>query len=149
MSSGVIAKQRRPRVLVVDDEPILRRVIERGLRDRFDLVVAADGQQALEALDGGGHFDIVLTDIRMPRLDGFGLHSALTRRDPRLARRTIFMSASTGEPAVVNHVASIGARLITKPFSILQLGEILVDYLTELGPDETLADDGAGTAAAG
>jgi two-component system NtrC family sensor kinase len=132
VSSGVIAKQRRPRVLVVDDEPILRRVIERGLRDRFDLVVAADGQQAIEALDGGAKVDIVLTDIRMPRLDGFGLHDAILQRDPQLAARTIFMSASTGEPAVVERVSSIGGRIITKPFSILELGDILVGYVTEL-----------------
>ncbi len=68
------ARGDKPRILIVDDEPVirglLRRVLERG--GDYELVEAVDGVAAQQALAGGG-FDVVVTDLIMPRLDGIGL----------------------------------------------------------------------------
>jgi CheY-like chemotaxis protein len=60
----------KKQILVVDDEPNLRRVLSALLiRDDYDVATAEDGAQALEIL-GEHHIDMVITDLRMPRIDG-------------------------------------------------------------------------------
>jgi two-component system phosphate regulon response regulator PhoB len=62
----------RPRVLVVEDDAALRKVLELRLAlEGFDVVLAKDGQAGVEAL-GEVHPDVVVCDLMMPRLDGFG-----------------------------------------------------------------------------
>ena len=64
---------RRGRLLVVDDESTQRTMLQRILdRSGFEVVVAADGREALERLEDGA-FDLLLTDQRMPRMDGIEL----------------------------------------------------------------------------
>ena len=68
------------RILVVDDEEKMRRILELALVGMgHDVVQAGDGQEALDRLSEG-NFDLVLTDLRMPRLDGVGLLQALRER---------------------------------------------------------------------
>ncbi|MCU0646492.1 MAG: response regulator [Gemmatimonadaceae bacterium] len=80
------------RVLVVDDEEPVRAVIARFLRRRGAVVTEAmDGVDALEHAAHGA-FDLVLTDLRMPRMDGEQLHAALRLRHPALAARMLMLS---------------------------------------------------------
>jgi two-component system response regulator AtoC len=68
------------RMLVVDDEPKMRRVLEfmlRSMGHEFDQ--ASDGKEALAAVESG-HFDLVITDLRMPRMDGLELLRELRKR---------------------------------------------------------------------
>lgn len=85
---------RRPVVLVVDDEPIMRWLMTAALRDDFRVLVAADGQEALETVrDVGDEIAALVTDVRMPRLDGLALSAALRAMDepPRLLFVSGFM----------------------------------------------------------
>jgi two-component system NtrC family sensor kinase len=80
------------RVLVVDDEPQVREMIGEILRDEGHAVeLAADGAEALRRL-GEQRFDLVLTDLHMPGVDGRGLYASLRQRDPALAARTILLT---------------------------------------------------------
>ena len=68
---------RRPVVLVVDDEPMMRWFMTTALRDHFRVLVAADGQEALETVrEVGDEIAALVTDIRMPHLDGLELAAA-------------------------------------------------------------------------
>ncbi|MGA7950082.1 MAG: response regulator, partial [Thiobacillaceae bacterium] len=68
------------RILVVDDEEKMRRILELALMGMgHEVVQAADGQAALDQLADSA-FDLVLTDLRMPRLDGMGLLQTLRER---------------------------------------------------------------------
>ena len=79
-----------PRVLVVDDHDTVRRLCTRILRrDGYDVFEAADGQEALE-LARTKAIDLVLLDISMPVLDGFGLAAAL-REDERTQTRAFHL----------------------------------------------------------
>lgn len=60
----------RARILVVDDEPAVRRVAERVLGRSYDVVVVADGEEALAVLAAGPEFALVLLDSSMPRMSG-------------------------------------------------------------------------------
>jgi YesN/AraC family two-component response regulator len=80
------------KVLVVDDEPFLRAFMVRLLREsQFFVLEARDGAEALQHLEGDPvSIDIVLTDVRMPNMDGLQLADAVRTRWPRI--RLLLMS---------------------------------------------------------
>lgn len=81
------------RVLLVDDEPELRRLLRRTLvRAGFEVVEAVDGRAALEAVRLA-YFDVVISDIRMPRMGGLELMERLQLEEPDLP--VVLMSGST------------------------------------------------------
>jgi two-component system, NtrC family, sensor kinase len=113
------------RVLFVDDEAAIRQGFEAFARIRgFHVVSASDGQGALEALQHTS-VDAVVSDLRMPGMDGVALYHALLGERPGLAARTVFI---TGD------LLSMGGRgatalhqpVLTKPFSFERLEETLV-----------------------
>ena len=101
---------------MVDDDPEVSDVLAQWL--------AADGHQPVAATDGAAaldlirreRFDLILTDIRMPRLDGPSLYRELKRQDPELARHLIFMTGDTLSPDVAQMLAASGLPSVAKPF---------------------------------
>jgi CheY-like chemotaxis protein len=111
-------------LLIVDDDPLIRRLIATTLEDvqDFDLVEAADGQEALE-MAGSRPPDLVFLDIDMPRLDGIETCRRL-RAEPATAEATIVMI--TASPDARQRAAAAGADLfLTKPFSPLDLLQLV------------------------
>jgi PAS domain S-box-containing protein len=110
----------RPRILLADDNADMREYIARLLSPRFEVTAVADGQAALEAgLDQRP--DLVLTDVMMPRLDGFGLLRAM-RAEPALqAVPIILLSARAGEDARVEGIEAGADDYLTKPFHAREL----------------------------
>ena len=113
-------------VLVVDDEATLRSALRRFFTRRgWSVCEAEDGEQARALLlDGtvrGGGFDAVLTDLRMPRLNGMELHAMVAAADASIARRFIFSSGDTGDDEAVHYLAQTQCPVISKPFELGQL----------------------------
>ncbi len=105
-----------PTVLVVDDNADMRAYLRGLLQRRFQVLTAADGEKALAAIARQAP-DLVLADVMMPRLDGFGLLSAL-RDDPRTRTLpVILLSARAGEDARIEGLAAGADDYLTKPFS--------------------------------
>ncbi|MEU7995122.1 SpoIIE family protein phosphatase [Micromonospora sp. NPDC049060] len=104
------------RILVADDNADLREHVTRLLSPSWEVVAVTDGVEALRhAVDGS--FDLVLTDVMMPRLDGFGLVAAL-RADPRTRHLPIvLLSARAGSAEEVAGLAVGADDYLTKPFS--------------------------------
>ena len=71
-----------PRILLVDDDPAWRNLYRMALESQFDLFEATDGYQALSIL-GSVRPDVIVLDIRMPRMDGMDFIQRLSRRSPR------------------------------------------------------------------
>jgi signal transduction histidine kinase/CheY-like chemotaxis protein len=109
------------RILLVDDETALRRPIARFLTRRGAAVEeAGDGIEALEriaALDG--KFDVLLADLRMPKMDGVALHEELRKRYPALADRVVFLSGD------LSHLTS-GSRTMQAGESTIPADRILL-----------------------
>jgi two-component system, cell cycle sensor histidine kinase and response regulator CckA len=106
----------RPTVLVVEDEAALRAGIRRLLEEQdFNVVEAENGATALQILDGSDspRIALVLTDLRMPVMDGRQLASALARRRPSLP--IIFMSGFTAQLMDLRLV-SPHLAFLAKPF---------------------------------
>jgi len=75
-----------PRILVVDDEPYMCDVCSRTLqRGGYDVVATSDPHVAERALRGDQHFDLLLTDIKMPAMSGLELANIARERDPAIA----------------------------------------------------------------
>jgi CheY-like chemotaxis protein len=109
-------------ILVVEDEPALAAVVTECLRDAGYIVEqAADGEQAL-ALVAGRRFDLVVCDLKMPRLDGRAFHKRLSARAPDLAKRVIFVPGAVAGPAAEGFLEETGCRWLAKPF---RLGDLL------------------------
>jgi PAS domain S-box-containing protein len=110
----------RPRILLADDNADMRDYVGRLLSGRYEVVAAIDGEDALRAARERAP-DLVLTDVMMPRLDGFGLLKEL-RSDERLKTvPVILLSARAGEEASVEGIASGADDYLIKPFSAREL----------------------------
>lgn len=117
----------KPRALVVDDDAAIRSLVMTLLqREGYDVSGAQDGIDALECLRES-EFDVVVLDLMMPRLDGRGVIEQLSKeREGRTMPRIVIMTAAS--PNVVeqlprDHVAHV----ITKPFDIRTLREIVAE----------------------
>ncbi len=110
----------RPRVLVVDDSADLRTYITNVLSPLYDVETAIDGRSGIEAI-AERIPDIVVSDVMMPRLDGFGLVREI-RADPRTASvPVILLSARAGEEAAVAGLDTGSDDYLVKPFSAREL----------------------------
>ncbi|TGD93874.1 hybrid sensor histidine kinase/response regulator [Methylobacterium nonmethylotrophicum] len=108
--------KRVPTVLVVDDS-ITTRTLEKSILEAhgYRVFVCVDGQDALDRLRrDGGDVDLVVADVEMPRLDGFGLLQAV-KADPGLTRLPVILMTSRGDPADIRRGLDLGAdAYITK-----------------------------------
>ena len=108
----------RPRILVVDDEPQLTRVLRTGLKSRgYDVRAAADGLAAFETFSDW-HPDLVITDLAMPNVDGL----ELCRRVRAISQVPIIVLSAKGEEKTKVEALDLGADdFVTKPFGIDEL----------------------------
>jgi CheY-like chemotaxis protein len=109
------------RVLIVDDEPSIHRALERGLRE-----IGYSGRAAIELLEGGAMFDVVLSDVIMPEGTGVELADWMERHRPRLKRRLILMTGM-GEAHTDSHPEVI---TVGKPFDLPALRELVCQVAT-------------------
>jgi signal transduction histidine kinase/DNA-binding response OmpR family regulator len=114
------APGRRFRVLLADDNADMRDYARRLLAERYEVEAVADGQAALDAARRQRP-DLVLSDVMMPRLDGFGLLQAL-RGDPDLRDvPVVLLSARAGEEAKIEGIEIGADDYLVKPFSAREL----------------------------
>ncbi|MET7654230.1 MULTISPECIES: SpoIIE family protein phosphatase [unclassified Streptomyces] len=113
-------RPQRARLLVVDDNADMRAYLTQLLQPDYDVLLAADGRAALE-LALAQPVELVLSDVMMPRMDGFELVRAL-RADPRTARMPIvLLTARAGEEESVQGRQAGADDYLAKPFSARQL----------------------------
>ncbi|WP_237774453.1 response regulator transcription factor [Actinosynnema sp. ALI-1.44] len=109
----------RPRVLVVDDEPGVRRALQRGLTaEGMDVVVASDGPSALHVARTGS-FDVILLDIMLPGLSGYRVLQAL--RGEGVRTPVLLVSAKDGEIDQADGLDLGADGYLVKPFSFVVL----------------------------
>jgi len=108
-------------ILVVDDERDLGEILVKALeREGHRVEVAGDGADALRRLEQHG-YDLVVSDTKMPVMDGVELFYEIERRFPRLSKRIILLTGDVLDPEKRRFLESSGAPFLTKPFD---LGEV-------------------------
>lgn len=110
----------RPRILVAEDDPDVLRMLEHVMKALGDVVTAFDGQDALEKAKAGRP-DVVVTDVMMPRMDGFTLAKQLKATPGLDTVPVVMLTARTGPRDVIAGI-NAGARFyVTKPFKTEEL----------------------------
>jgi two-component system NtrC family sensor kinase len=113
------------RLLVVDDEPAMRTAIGNFLSSLgHGVTVAAGGLEARALLDRN-EYDVVLLDLRMPDLGGDDLYRELVSRDPRHARRVVFVTGDTHNVQARKFLAEAGRPSVSKPFQLDDLATVV------------------------
>lgn len=119
-------------ILVVEDEPEIQELLQAYLRSEgYGVVPASDGMEALSLFRGGG-FDLVLLDVMLPRLDGFGV-CELLRRESRVP--ILMLTALDGEEQQLRGFDLEVDDYVTKPFSMPILLRKIAAILRRAGGD--------------
>jgi two-component system NtrC family sensor kinase len=106
------------RVLVVDDEWSIRALLHDILRlDHHEVALAGSGIEAADLAERE-RFDVILTDIKMPGMDGAAFYRQVLQRSPEQARRIIFITGDTVSPDTRAFLQSISNPVLSKPFKI-------------------------------
>jgi signal transduction histidine kinase/CheY-like chemotaxis protein len=111
---------RRPALLLVEDDERLLRIYPRLLRDQFDILTAADGQEAIDLLSSCVNVDAIISDLNMPAVDGEQLYRWLAQHRPALIDRLLFVTGAR-EPRDNPFLSSISNAVLEKPISSLAL----------------------------
>ncbi len=132
------AEARRARIIIVDDDPLVRRTILRGLRDHgYSVEGAEDGLQALHHLQHG-HFDVVLTDLQMPRLDGLALLREIRRRGYSQAVVIHTTPLDSSLELILRRAGASGVLMKGRPFRYL-VRSVEEAYRSSRGPQACCA----------
>ena len=117
------------RILIVDDEPSLRRTLERALTGfHYQVVAVADPHSAYLMLDES-RFDLVLLDLRLPQMAGDTFFLAIVRRWPRLLGRVILMSGDPPSQHPDWPTELAGCPILSKPFTLDSLVKLVGSVL--------------------
>ena len=119
-ASAKSAAVRRGAVLVVDDEPDVCAAIRRVLA-KHDVTVVNDGRSALELLATGKEFDVVLSDLMMPRMSGMALFQAIVDLHPGLAKKVVFITGGAFTPEAHTFLDRVRNERVAKPFDSREL----------------------------
>ena len=110
------------RVLVVEDEPALAVAVAEALTDAgFTVDRAGDGEEGLTRLTDA-RYDLIVCDLKMPRIDGMQFYRAMAAATPVLARRVIFVTGDVAGTDAERFLEETGCRWLSKPF---RLGDLL------------------------
>jgi DNA-binding NtrC family response regulator len=113
------AESRRIRILVVDDEPLVAGLMAEVLaREGHEVDMTRNGREALDKIAARTE-DLVVSDLRMPELDGVGLFRALERGHPAFPGRLVFVSGTTD--AYTSFLEETKAPVLRKPFQLEDL----------------------------
>jgi len=132
------------RVLIVDDEEAIRRPMVRFLKRRGAQVdEAGDGEAALARL-AGLEVDVILADLRMPRMGGVELYARLEDERPELAARVLFLSGDISRLAEPGNTPVPRERVLVKPMELAELERRILEFVRPHPPLVPPAHSGEG-----
>ena len=107
------------RVLVVDDQTPVRELVAAVLAsDGHSVETARDGADALRLLDAAKPYDLIVSDLKMPGLDGPSLYLELTRRFPDTRPHLLFISGFVDSPEYAGFLQGTQGQVLLKPFAV-------------------------------
>ena len=115
---------KKKQILIVDDEPNVRRLVSNILKKDYTVLTAADGKEAISVAHRK-HPDIILMDIMMPEMDGYSACHAL-KCDEATSTIPVVIITALGQELNKKFAHKVGAdAYLTKPFSVQDLREII------------------------
>lgn len=114
------------RILVVDDDPVVTRMLSRVLSD-YVVVVAESGRDGLERLEQDA-FDVVLCDLNMPGMSGMDFYEAARAADPERASRIVFMTGGALTAESYEFLSRLPNSWLEKPFDLGALRRLVLGH---------------------
>ncbi|SDD88124.1 response regulator [Aquimonas voraii] len=124
--------ERLPRVLAVDDEPNILRALNRSLYGAVELVTAVGPEEGLRTLESDPAFDIVLSDMRMPGMDGVAFLQCVAQRWPGTVRILLTGMGDTGSSDAARASGAIH-RVLAKPCPADELKLVITEAMRRAG----------------
>jgi ATP-dependent Lon protease len=129
LATKVLVARRKPRVLIVDDEAITRNNLSHVLgKDGYHVLTAGDGTGALDVL-AGSEVDVIITDLKMPGVDGIGVLEAARKRQP--GARVIVITGYATVPSAVETMGKGAYWYLPKPFKLEEVRSVVTRALEE------------------
>jgi CheY-like chemotaxis protein len=121
--------KKRRKVLVVEDEPVIGLICRRMLTaEGFDVDIAVNGLVAKQMVDDKS-YDLCLSDIKVPGMDGIQLYKYLEQEHPELARRFIFITGDVMSSYIAQFLDVTTRPYLCKPFTPDELKKVIRDTL--------------------
>jgi CheY-like chemotaxis protein/anti-sigma regulatory factor (Ser/Thr protein kinase) len=127
-----VAATRRARILAIDDEPQIGRVLQHTLKGH-DVSVADSAYAALDRLRSGERFDLIFCDLMMPGMTGMELHATLAKELPEQARRMVFLTGGAFTARASEFLETIDEPHVEKPFEVRAMRALVAERLALLG----------------
>jgi nitrogen-specific signal transduction histidine kinase/CheY-like chemotaxis protein len=121
--------RRRGKVLVIDDEPGILRMVTRILASEHDVTATSDATEGLRLICGGGAYDVILCDLMMPQLSGVDLYEQVRRERPGHEARMVFMTGGAFTDKTRDFLDVIANRKLSKPFSAREVRALLSELV--------------------
>lgn len=134
------APGRRGRVLLAEDDPMVRRALKRGLGSLHDLVVVESGRDALNLIAENPSFDAIVCDLMMPDITGRQLYQRLLAEHPEMVDRMIFVTGGAFTPEDQAFVDALANPVLDKPFRIGTLRDLIAASIALVGPAPAESD---------
>ncbi len=113
------------RILLVDDDPMITELVVDMLgMEGYEVDTATNGIEALQKLESQ-RYDLIITDLHMPKLDGSGFYRELSQRKVHSLKRIIFLTGTTGVSEEHRLVQESGVPVLLKPFNVVELIELV------------------------
>jgi signal transduction histidine kinase/DNA-binding NarL/FixJ family response regulator len=137
---SALAARKEARILVLEDEPTVVRLIADVLREEGHLVdTVLDSREGLE-LARTRRYDLVICDLRMPHVDGRAFYRELVREQNPLQHRLIFVTGDTLGARTVDFLRACGLPYLAKPFRVEELKEMVGKMLEKTGKPSSKAE---------
>jgi CheY-like chemotaxis protein len=117
--------RRRGRVLVIDDEPLVARVVTRALKDAHEVIGLERATDAVELLRSGQRFDVILCDLMMPQMSGVDFYHEISQQAPDQAKVVVFLTGGAFTPRARRFLDEVPNRRLEKPFGPEQLRSLV------------------------
>jgi len=111
----------RPKLFLIDDEPGIRRALERALKNVAEITTARRGDEAIDLLRGGLNADVVISDLLLPGATGMEIYDFVKRERPELVRRILFMTGGAISQRTRDFMQAHSERVLSKPVDTRRL----------------------------
>lgn len=122
-----------PKILIVDDEPVIGELLSHGLQNQYEVTFANDGATAIGHLHRRQDWDVILCDMMMPKVPGMQVYSECKTLASHLIPRFVFMTGGASTKEAIEFLKTNTPKVLEKPFTLRNVRTSIENILAERG----------------